>query len=546
MKRSPFLTGLLVGLALTAALLGVAFAGDALLGLPLAPFDLFAWLTRVLPGPLITFGIDSMVGTLITLGFNVADTAKTAEHIMSVMIVLGGGTALGGVLFAIFRRLPDHYAPYIAGWIGLLSGLAMIFIHRAVSFGSITLTGIVWLLLIFAVWGGVLGEAYRRLFGMKMAAAETPEMEVEQKSRREFLITLGGAAAAITVVGAGVALLAGPRRDDDHIGVTSGAPGGDDMPDMPAGMGVEPVELAAWINPDAVEGTRHQLTRQEDHYLIDINPRPPELDAATWTLPISGLVDSPIELTLSDLMNNYEPVHRYITLSCISNRLGGNLIGTTLWTGVRLQDVLADVGVQSRATQIEIRSVDGFHETLALDLLEQDPRIMLVYAWNNEPLTHEHGFPLRIWIPDRFGMKQPRWITEMEVTDEYRPGYWVQRGWDQAAIVRTTSVIDTVNPPEDSADGMAVPIGGIAYAGARGISRVEISVDGSEWQAAELLEPLSDTTWVLWRYAWPFEAGRHVFEVRCVDGNGDPQIRAAADPHPSGATGIHSVRQQVG
>src|SRR5690606_7107298 len=248
-------------------------------------------------------------------------------------------------------------------------------------------------------------------------------------------------------------------------------------------------------------GTRPEYTPIEEHYRIDINARPPRVEGSTWALAITGMVDNPLELTLEDLKTRYEPVHRFVTLSCISNRVGGDLIGTTLWTGARLQDILADAGVQPGAQHITITSVDGFHESISLDLIDRDDRIMLAYHWDGEPLTQEHGFPLRIWIPDRYGMKQPKWIVRMDVTDRYAPGYWVVRRWDEVAQVRATSVIDTV--ATESAverDGQTfVPIGGIAYAGDRGISHVEVQMDDGEWMQAELREPLSDTTWVVWR-----------------------------------------------
>jgi hypothetical protein len=167
---------------------------------------------------------------------------------------------------------------------------------------------------------------------------------------------------------------------------------------------------------------------------------------------------------------------------------------------------------------------------------------MFCYAWDGNTLPQDHGFPLRIWIPDRFGMKQPKWITALEVTGEYKPGYWVERGWDEIAQVRTTSVIDTVavDAVIEDGDQIRVPVGGIAWAGDRGISRVEVRVDGGPWQPAELRAPLSETTWVIWRYEWPFQAGHHLFEVRCAEGDGAPQIEEVNEAHPSGSTGIHN------
>ncbi len=247
-------------------------------------------------------------------------------------------------------------------------------------------------------------------------------------------------------------------------------------------------------------------------------------------------------LTLDDLRNNYPAREQYVTLSCISGRIGTSLIGTTLWTGASLQEVLADADISPQARYLYIISGDGFYETVDLDLVASDERIMLCYAWDGHSLPVDHGFPLRIWYPDRYGMKQPKWITGIEVIDEYREGYWVERGWDEIARVKTTSVIDTVAVDAiiENGDQRLVPIGGIAFSGARGISNVEVRVDGGVWEAAKLRTPLSETTWVIWRYEWPFEAGEHTFEVRCVEGDGTPQIEEQGGNRPSGATGIHS------
>jgi hypothetical protein len=144
-------------------------------------------------------------------------------------------------------------------------------------------------------------------------------------------------------------------------------------------------------------------------------------------------------------------------------------------------------------------------------------------------------------------MKQPKWIENIEITDLYDEGYWVRRGWDEVAKVNATSVIDTIATEAiiKSGDKTLVPIGGIAYAGARGISRVEVRVDDGRWEAAELRKPLSETTWVIWRYAWPFQSGEHVVSVRCVDGKGQPQSEESRGERPSGATGIYDARFQL-
>ena len=292
-------------------------------------------------------------------------------------------------------------------------------------------------------------------------------------------------------------------------------------------------------------GTRPEYTQVRDHYKVFIRSEPTLIDGATYTLPIVGLVNAPTEFTLDDLMNNYESRSEFVTLSCISNSVGGDLISTTYWTGVSLQDILRDVQPTEEARYLDITSGDGFYETVALDLIESDPRIMLAYAWDGRPIPFDHGFPLRIWIPDRYGMKQPKWITGIEVVGEstVRDGYWVERGWDEIARMHTTSVVDTVAVDSIIGEGdeRLVPVGGIAHAGARGVSRVEVRVDGEgPWHEARLRSPLSGTTWVIWRYDWPFEAGRHTFEVRAVESNGTPQTEEVNPARPSGATGIHS------
>jgi hypothetical protein len=183
--------------------------------------------------------------------------------------------------------------------------------------------------------------------------------------------------------------------------------------------------------------------------------------------------------------------------------------------------------VASSAGYLKITSADGFYEVLSLDVIEQDPRVMLAFAWDGVPLAVEHGFPLRVYIPNVYGMKQPKWIQAIDAIERWEPGYWVSRGWDRDGVMKITSVVDTVAVSARSTDGSGqalVPIGGIAHAGARGISKVEVRVDEGEWRPALLREPLSATTWVVWRLDLPLQHGEHVVTVRCYDGVGRPQI----------------------
>jgi hypothetical protein len=283
-------------------------------------------------------------------------------------------------------------------------------------------------------------------------------------------------------------------------------------------------------------GTRPEVTPTGDFYRIDINLLPVRLDGDTWQLDVEGLFDKPGPLTLSDMMR-YPAVTAPITLSCISNPIGGDLIGTSQWTGVRLVDFLADRGLRAEARALRIVAADGFFESVTRADMD-DPRTLLVYGMNGEVLPNQHGYPLRIMIPNRYGMKQPKWIRRIEAIDHEGEGYWVVRGWSKEARPRVLSMIDTI-PQETVIDGR-IPIGGIAWAGDRGIQRVEVQVDDGAWSEAQILTPpLGPLSWVLWRYEWPRVAGRHLFRVRAVDGTGSIQIGEPGDDRPDGATGYH-------
>lgn len=537
MKLRIIALGGLVGGLLTAALTAVFYLASQLLDLPFVPYDVFNWMTRILPGDLVTFGIDTMIDGMILLGIDVADSAKTAERVSAILQFLAIGIVFGAIYFGIMaarRAKGERLAGLIAG---ALLGLPMMGISLAITPSEmIPVLSILWILLAFLVWGWALNGSYNRLITFPEPEETKESRAVVQQDRRKFLIQLGAGTAVITVVGAGLgAFLSNQeaqQREEElaastaHNSETSG--------DSPFPNANDPVVPVA--------GTRPEYTPIKDHYKVFLQTEPTYLDGVDWVLPITGLVDNPLMLTVEDFRTRWQSVDQYVTLSCISGRVGTGLISTTQWTGVSVQDVLADLGVQENAQYLHIISGDGFYETVDLDLIMSDPRIMFCYAWDGTDLPKDHGYPLRIWIPDRFGMKQPKWITGIEVTDSYTEGYWVERNWDKDAIVKTTSVIDTVAVDHIIEDGSErrVPIGGIAFSGDKGISQVQVRVDGGEWQDAQLRSPLSETTWVIWRYEWPFSEGEHLFEVRCAEGDGIPQVEAASDNRPSGATGLHS------
>jgi len=563
MRKLGLGTGALVGALLTASLMGILYLGRQLFGFPFVPYELFNWLARVLPGNLVTFGIDLMIDTMLFLGISVVDTAKTAERVMAIVQFLAGGALAGAVYFAVMNYRQVKASLFSGLIMGALFSFPMIATSMVITQSTVPpFINLLWLLAIFLAWGAVLSLVYGRLRSIDDSAtavavteaataltpAESSEDElvtpdiaepasVEKIGRRQFLIRLGAATATVTVVsgGLGVILASAERRRLEQ------ALEGSMAHNTTEGDGRSPFPNAN--DPVVpVPGTRPEYTPIKDHYKVFLETEPTVIDSTTWVLPITGLVDNPLMLTIDDFRDNYEPRDQYVTLTCISGRVGTGLIGTTLWTGAGAQEVLADAGLKENARFLFISSGDGFFESVDLDLINSDERIMFCYAWDGNILPIDHGHPLRIWIPDRYGMKQPKWITSIEVTDEYRDGYWVERNWDQVAQVKATSVIDTVAVDHIIEDGdqQFVPIGGIAYAGARGISAVEVRVDGGSWEPAELRAPLSETTWAIWRYEWPFATGDHTFEVRCREADGTPQIEEESDARPDGSSGIHS------
>ncbi|MDE2969523.1 MAG: molybdopterin-dependent oxidoreductase [Chloroflexota bacterium] len=538
--------GLLAGVLLTTPLIAVMYAANHWLDLSFPPFDTFDWVARELPGPLVTFGIDTMIEVLMFAGLSVKDFAKTAEQIMAVGNFLIFGVALTALVYWLVHSRGPNVPLYWGAIVGAVVGLFVAGITASITQSSVH-AGIIflWTLALATAWGiGAVWTSSRLILASATVyESEDGDASVVVYGRRQFLLYMGAGAAAVTVAGVGLGRILATRDEQrlaEQLAAANGAaPGMADMVELPNAD--DPVKPAL--------GTRPEYTAVRDHYRVFIRSEPTVIDGATWTLPITGLVAAPAMLTLDDLRNNYESRSEFVTLSCISNSVGGDLISTTYWTGVSLQDVLRDVQPTAEAGYLDITCGDGFHETVALDLIDSDPRIMLAYAWDGRPIPFDHGFPLRIWIPDRYGMKQPKWITGIEVISEEREGYWVARGWDAVARVHATSVVDTVAIDgiyHGGDDVRFVPVGGIAYAGARGISKVEVRVDGrGPWHEAQLRSPLSDTTWVIWRYDWPFQAGRHTFRVRTVEADGTPQATAVAPPRPSGATGLHTKQATV-
>jgi DMSO/TMAO reductase YedYZ molybdopterin-dependent catalytic subunit len=286
-----------------------------------------------------------------------------------------------------------------------------------------------------------------------------------------------------------------------------------------------------------LNGLALEITPTKDFYQVSKNPFDPDVDVKHWRLEVSGLVETPLMLSYQEI-KSLPAVEQYATLECIDNPVGGNLIGNALWRGVPLKALLEVVKVADGVRDIVLYASDGYSDSIPLERAMQEATL-LVYEMNGEPLSGVHGFPLRLLVPGIFGMKNVKWITRIEAVNVDFKGYWQKRGWDDKAEYKTMSRIDT---PDSSVKGGAT-ISGIAFAGDRQISRVEVSTDsGKTWETAELKPALSPYSWVLWHKAWaPQQKGKLSIKVRATDGRGDLQTSQYTAPDPSGATGLHSI-----
>jgi DMSO/TMAO reductase YedYZ molybdopterin-dependent catalytic subunit len=311
------------------------------------------------------------------------------------------------------------------------------------------------------------------------------------------------------------------------------------------------VDPAPTVTPDTgfeLAGITPVVTPNDDFYRIDTALVTPAVDLAAWRLRVHGLVEREVVMTFDELVA-LPLVDRYVTIACVSNEVGGNLIGNAKWTGVRLADVLDMAGVKPEATQVVPRSVDGWAAGFPTSwvMAPERPRDALIAVkMNDVPLPAAHGFPARLIVPGLYGyVSATKWLSDIELTTwEAFDSYWVPRGWAKEAPVLTQSRIDT---PRNGASLRAgtVPLGGVAWAMDRGISRVEVRVDDGSWQEARLAEAIGPQTWVQWRFDAQLDPGAHNLHVRATDDTGTVQEERRTPPDPDGARGYHAILVQV-
>lgn len=288
-----------------------------------------------------------------------------------------------------------------------------------------------------------------------------------------------------------------------------------------------------------------EVTPNDEFYVVSKNISDPTVEGMGWMLEISGLVERPMNLSLTDIQLR-DSAEFASTLLCISNPIGGDYISTAVWKGFPLAELLNEAGLKDGIVDIELHAADGYIESIPLaEALAPDT--MLVHTINGVELPDEHGYPLRLIVPGIYGMKNVKWIEKIIAVDNDVIGFWQERGWSDIATVQTMSRIDTPQQGDKVTTSVPFRAGGVAFASDRGIERVEVSFDeGDTWQEAEMEEPLATNAWRLWAIDHtPTATGRLSITVRAVDGTGTPQTEEENEPLPDGATGFHSVKPGV-
>lgn len=499
-----------------------ALSGALAAGLALGVSEFLAGLITDVPSLVESLGtwvIDNVPTPVKDWAIATFGTADKPILLVSIVIV----TILIGALVGMAARSRFALAVGVFVVFGLIAALAG-GLEPRVSFG---------ISLIPAGAAVIVGLAtLRMLYNISEPKPET----TTDSSKRDFLI---GAGAVV-----GVAALAGTFGRVLIEKAKRAVAGREEVVLPGAAEGLPEVSEAANFE---IEGLEEILVPNEDFYRIDTALSIPRVDLQEWRLEVKGFVDRPYSISFADLLD-MRMVERDITLSCVSNRVGGGLVGNARWLGVPLTEILDRAGVQSAAEQIVGRSVDDFTVGFPVEAAYDGREALLAVGMNGEPLPFEHGFPARLVVAGLYGyVSATKWISEIELTTwEGFDAYWIPRGWAKEAPIKTQSRIDTPREDDQIAPGRHV-VAGVAWAPTRGISKVEVQLgEGRSWVEAELSEPLSENAWVQWKVDWDVEAeGRHTLRCRATDGDGNLQTEEINPPAPDGATGWHERRMVV-
>ncbi|ANF31717.1 oxidoreductase [Leifsonia xyli] len=500
-----------IGTVALAALAGVVSGGVFL-----AAAELVALVAAREAGPILAVGsfvIDIVPRPAKELAIQLFGSNDKLFLLASLGVAVLVASAVAGVL-ELWRR-----------WVGValfaVAGIAAVV-------ATVTRAGASPLAFLPSAVGAVAGAAVlhllvARLHRWRDRAAEDAERGVD---RRRFLLFTGVAAVGAVVAGVGSRLGSAATSSIAAIRAAVKLPAPASRVRIPAGADLK------------VPGLSPLFTPNRDFYRVDTALTVPSVDPAAWRLTIDGMVEKRIQLGFQDLLDMGLDEYA-VTLTCVSNEVGGNLIGNARWLGVRVRDVLALARPRSGADMVLSRSVDGFTASTPLDALTDANRdAILAVGMNGEPLPLEHGFPVRMVVPGLYGyVSATKWLTELKVTTfAADQAYWTPRGYSAKAPIKLSSRIDTPRVDKTVSAG-PTKIAGVAWAQTVGIRKVEVRIDGGEWQEAQLSNPINADTWVQWSLDWDATAGGHTLAVRATDSAGRLQEEKRAPIAPNGSTG---------
>lgn len=513
-RRGRILLGSLVGILAAAAGLGVAELVAVFTGSASSPLVVVgSAVIDLTPTPLKNFAIRTfgtadklvlMIGTLTILAIvsAVAGILALRRFLVGAAIVLGFGVV--GVVAASTRP--------VAGFPEILPSLV----------------------------AGIAAVAALYLLVRAARPATRSDADGEQSpgsgglDRRAVLVTSAATAGVALAGGLGGRLLQAKSEDITASRAAVRLPrAANPAPALPGGYKISEPGLSPYFTPI------------KDFYRVDTALTLPKVPARDWVLRIGGDVARPLEISFDQLLSR-PLTERDMTLSCVSNEVGGPYVGTARWLGFPIKDLLAEAGVRSGADQLLSRSADGMTIGTPMEVVMDGRDALLAVAMNGEPLTQVHGFPARMMIPGLYGYTSAtKWVVELNATRfDQVDAYWTARDWDTRGIQKTQSRIDVPKPFARVPAGEVV-VAGVAWAPRRGISTVQVRLDGGPWQDAELTEPVGADTWRQWRTTVKTRPGTSRIEVRAADGNGDMQTEERVPIFPSGSTGWHSVAVTV-
>ncbi|MGI8530859.1 MAG: molybdopterin-dependent oxidoreductase [Geodermatophilaceae bacterium] len=511
-----------------AAITGVAAAGVAL-----GAGELAAGLIDPGSSPVLAVGaaaVDLSPRATTEFAISTFGSNDKLALLIGLLVVLGLAAAALGRLAARRR---------IAGVLGL-GVLGMLGAVAALSRPGATPLAAVPSVLAWAAGTAALIVLLRLLpVGPKPAASPSAAAVTPGEFERRRFVLAAGAAAGVAIVTAGAGTLVQRSRDVAQAREALLVPAA-------AAPNALPESGSEATGFPELAGLSPLLTPNEQFYRIDTALRVPQIAPADWSLRIHGRVDRELRLSFDDLAGRDDLISADITLTCVSNEVGGPLAGSARWVGVPLAHLLAEAGVEPGADQVLTRSVDGWTcGTPTMDC-QRTPNAMLALTMNGEALPLEHGFPVRMIVPGLYGyVSATKWIVDMELTTfGESDAYWVQRGWDVSGPIQTFSRIDLPRPGRSLSAGTAA-IAGVAHSGSGGIGAVEVRIDDLPWQQARLAPSTSTQLWRQWYLPWEAERGLHMIAVRAIDGKGRTQTSDRYRPYPNAASGWHSVRVDV-